>query len=209
MTIRRLFAQPFRNYANFSGRSGRMEFWLFILTFTVITQGSALVASGLATLVTDDRLQEKPYHRLEHHELWHRWHDENARITFMIHRHDDSTRFHLHGMVNPETGNPETGNPETGNPDNPEGKPQHSGGFSWRHDHGHHRTAEKAGQTLWLLSTLLLLIPLMAVSARRLHDSNHSGWWQLMVTIPLAGWLVLLIFMLLPSDGEENRYRRQ
>ena len=92
-----------------------MEFWLFILTFTAITQGSALVASGLATLVSDDRLQEKPYHRLEHHELWHRWHDENARITFMIHRlHDDSTRFHLHGMVNPETGNPETGNPETG-----------------------------------------------------------------------------------------------
>ena len=104
MTIRRLIAQPFRNYANFSGRSGRMEFWLFILTFTAITQGSALVASGLATLVTDDRLQEKPYHRLEHHELWHRWHDENARITFMIHRHDHSTGFHLHGMVNPETG---------------------------------------------------------------------------------------------------------
>ena len=49
----------------------------------------------------------------------------------------------------------------------------------------------------------------MAVGARRLHDSNHSGWWQLMVMIRLAGWLALLIFMLLPSDGEENRYRRQ
>ena len=163
-----------------------MEFWLFILIFTLITQGSALIASGLATLVTDDGLQEKPYHRLEHHELWHRWHDENARITVMIHRHDHSTGFHLHGMVNPEGRvNPETGDPQS------EGSPRHSGRFSWRHDHERHHMAEKAGQTLWLLSTLLLLIPLLAVSARRLHDSNHSGWWQLMVMIPIAGWLVL------------------
>lgn len=205
MTIRRLIAQPFLNYANFSGRSGRMEFWLFILIFTLITQGSALIASGLATLVTDDGLQEKPFHRLEHHELWHRWHNKNARITVMIHRHGHSTGFHLHGMVNPEG----RVNPETGDPHNPEGSPRHQGRFSWRHDHERHRMPEKAGQTLWLLSTLLLLIPLLAVSTRRLHDSNHSGWWQLMVMIPIAGWLVLLVFMLLPGDSGENKYHHQ
>lgn len=205
MTIRRLIAQPFLNYANFSGRSGRMEFWLFILIFTLITQGSALIASGLATLVTDDGLQEKPFHRLEHHELWHRWHDENARITVMIHRHGHSTGFHLHGMVNPEG----MVSPETGDPHNPEGSPRHQGRFSWRHDHERHHMPEKAGQTLWLLSTLLLLIPLLAVSTRRLHDSNHSGWWQLMVMIPIAGWLVLLVFMLLPGDSGENKYHHQ
>ena len=47
--------------------------------------------------------------------------------------------------------------------------------------------------------------PTTGVGTRRLHDSNHSGRWQLMVMIPIAGWLVLLVFMLLPSDsGEKN-----
>ena len=128
MTIRRLFAQPFRNYANFSGRSGRMEFWLFILTFTAITQGSALVASGLATLVSDDRLQEKPYHRLEHHELWHRWHDENAHH-FMIHRHDDSTGFTFMAWSIPRRAIPRRAIQTT------EGNPSIRW-FSRRYDHG-------------------------------------------------------------------------
>ena len=44
--IRHLLASPFLNYANFSGRSGRPEFWLFILTFTLVTQGSALIDMG-------------------------------------------------------------------------------------------------------------------------------------------------------------------
>ncbi len=43
MNIRQLLSRPFLNYANFSARSARPEFWLFVLTFTAITHGSALI----------------------------------------------------------------------------------------------------------------------------------------------------------------------
>ena len=52
---------------------------------------------------------------------------------------------------------------------------------------------------------LALLIPSLAVGARRLHDTRRSGWWQLIGLIPLVGWIVLIIFMVGKSD-DDNRY---
>ena len=52
---------------------------------------------------------------------------------------------------------------------------------------------------------LALVIPLIAVGARRLHDTNKSGWCQLFALIALAGWLVLAIFFLLPGETDSNR----
>ena len=60
MNIRHLLSRPFLNYANFSGRSARPEFWLFVLTFTAITQGSALIGYGIANLVTPPRRTSHP-----------------------------------------------------------------------------------------------------------------------------------------------------
>ncbi|MAK17500.1 MAG: hypothetical protein CMN41_02515 [SAR116 cluster bacterium] len=57
-----------------------------------------------------------------------------------------------------------------------------------------------------MISVAALLLPLLAVGARRLHDSNHSGWWQLLALIPVAGWLVLAVFFLLASEEEDNRF---
>lgn len=102
MNIRQLLARPFLNYANFSGRSARPEFWLFVLTFTAITQGSALIGYGIANLVTPHSPDKSPYHRLEGHGFRHHGHDNDSRVTFMIHRHDHSEGFHLHGMVDPD-----------------------------------------------------------------------------------------------------------
>ena len=38
------------------------------------------------------------------------------------------------------------------------------------------------------------------------QDENKSGWWQLFALIPLAGWLVLTIFFLLPGEPDSNRF---
>ena len=70
----------------------------------------------------------------------------------------------------------------------------------------HETRAERAGELLWMISVAALLLPLLAVGSRRLHDSNHSGWWQLLVLIPVAGWLVLFVFFLLASEEDENRF---
>ncbi len=47
---------------------------------------------------------------------------------------------------------------------------------------------------LGILYSLAVLIPSLAVSARRLHDTNRSGWWLLIGLIPIIGWIILIIF---------------
>ena len=60
-----------------------------------------------------------------------------------------------------------------------------------------------------LLSSLFILsmlVPTMAVAVRRLHDTEHSGWWILINLIPLIGLLVFTYFMVSGSDDGENQY---
>ncbi len=45
---------------------------------------------------------------------------------------------------------------------------------------------------LWAACTLVFVMPYAAVAVRRLHDTNRSGWWLLLVFVPL-GNIVLLI----------------
>lgn len=46
---------------------------------------------------------------------------------------------------------------------------------------------------------LALLVPSLAVGARRLHDTGRSGWWLLIGLIPVVGWIVLLVFFVQDS----------
>ena len=56
------------------------------------------------------------------------------------------------------------------------------------------------------LYSLAVLIPGLAVTVRRLHDTGRSGWWILIALIPFIGGLVLLVFMVLDSQPGENQY---
>ena len=58
---------------------------------------------------------------------------------------------------------------------------------------------------LGILFTLGLLIPSIAIAARRLHDTGRSGWWQLVALVPLIGGLVLIVLLVLDSD-DDNEY---
>lgn len=50
------------------------------------------------------------------------------------------------------------------------------------------------------------ILPALAIAARRLHDTNRSGWWQLIIIIPLIGPIVLLVFLVLKGNENENRF---
>ena len=56
-----------------------------------------------------------------------------------------------------------------------------------------------------VLYGLALLVPQLAVGARRLHDTGKSGWLQLILLVPFIGWIIVLILMVLPGQGE-NKY---
>ena len=59
---------------------------------------------------------------------------------------------------------------------------------------------------LSLLYSLAVLIPSISVTVRRLHDIGRSGWWLLIILIPLLGAIILLVFMFLDSKSEESQY---
>ena len=53
---------------------------------------------------------------------------------------------------------------------------------------------------------LALLVPSLALSVRRLHDINKSGWSILISLIPLAGAIILIIWYCKDSVNENNAY---
>jgi uncharacterized membrane protein YhaH (DUF805 family) len=56
------------------------------------------------------------------------------------------------------------------------------------------------GQSIFLtLYQLAILIPSIAVGVRRMHDSDHSGWW-------LICPFVNLVFLIIPGTQGNNRF---
>ena len=56
-----------------------------------------------------------------------------------------------------------------------------------------------------LLAYLFIIIPGLAVSVRRLHDTNRSGWYLLLNFIPLVGTILLFIWSVTPGDKTANQ----
>ncbi|HEY1271607.1 MAG TPA: DUF805 domain-containing protein [Terriglobales bacterium] len=48
---------------------------------------------------------------------------------------------------------------------------------------------------LFVLVSLVTALPLISAGARRLHDTNRSGWWQLLALVPF-GIIVVVVFLI-------------
>lgn len=59
---------------------------------------------------------------------------------------------------------------------------------------------------LTTLFSLVVLVPNIAVTVRRLHDIGRSGWWYWIYFVPILGFIVLLVFCVTDSKQEENEY---
>lgn len=85
---------------------------------------------------------------------------------------------------------------------------------------------------LSIIGSLVLLVPNMTMAVRRLHDTNHSGWWYAWVLIPsvaflacvwsgyftsgsglgllyipiLIGDIVIIVWWCKPGDEGDNKY---
>ncbi len=62
------------------------------------------------------------------------------------------------------------------------------------------------GYILYVIYGLGVLIPSLAVTVRRLHDTNNSGWLILIGLIPCIGGIVLLVLTILQGTNGENKY---
>lgn len=130
---------PFKRYAEFSGRSRRMEYWMFTLLNVIVVGVLSVIvfgSAGIANLRSDE-----------------------------------------------------------GNPEAVLGL--FFGGFG----------------LLILFWMVIVLIPSIAVTVRRLHDRDMSGWWYLGFAvggmIPYIGFLIsiaFLVIMFLPGTPGPNRF---
>ncbi len=59
---------------------------------------------------------------------------------------------------------------------------------------------------IYLLYALIVIVPGLAVSVRRLHDISKSGWWYLIAFIPLIGAIWLLVLFVSDGTPGENQW---
>jgi uncharacterized membrane protein YhaH (DUF805 family) len=59
---------------------------------------------------------------------------------------------------------------------------------------------------LLTLYTFAVLLPSLAVTVRRLHDTGRSGWWLLITLVPILGQLAYLVFLAQDSQPAANQY---
>jgi uncharacterized membrane protein YhaH (DUF805 family) len=62
------------------------------------------------------------------------------------------------------------------------------------------------GYLLYGFYACATLLPSVAVGVRRLHDTDHSGWWTLIAFVPLLGAIVLLVFLIREGAQNDNRF---
>jgi uncharacterized membrane protein YhaH (DUF805 family) len=66
--------------------------------------------------------------------------------------------------------------------------------------------SETLGGILNMIVALGLLIPSLAVSVRRLHDTDRTGWWLLLYLVPIVGVIVLIVFFVQRGTPGANRF---
>jgi uncharacterized membrane protein YhaH (DUF805 family) len=66
------------------------------------------------------------------------------------------------------------------------------------------------GSDSWMpinsLFTLATIIPNLSVAARRLHDIDRTGWWQLLHFVPVIGTIVLIVWWCTSGTPGPNRF---
>lgn len=67
-------------------------------------------------------------------------------------------------------------------------------------------TQEPALASLYFIYVLATLLPALAVTVRRLHDTGRSGWWYLISLVPLVGGIILLVFLVSAGATGSNSY---
>lgn len=59
---------------------------------------------------------------------------------------------------------------------------------------------------LSIVFSVATVLPSLAAGARRLHDTNKSGWFQLLWIIPILGWVAVIYLLAVEGDAGANQY---
>ena len=59
---------------------------------------------------------------------------------------------------------------------------------------------------IYAIAGLALFLPSLAVTVRRLHDTDRTGWWLLIGLVPLIGLILLIVWYCSKGASESNRF---
>ncbi|SDQ89148.1 DUF805 domain-containing protein [Microbacterium sp. cf332] len=68
------------------------------------------------------------------------------------------------------------------------------------------RVVQGPAEIVVLAFSLVTLLPLLAVTWRRLHDTNRTGMWFFLIMIPVLGWIALAILLSTRSERDGERF---
>lgn len=80
------------------------------------------------------------------------------------------------------------------------------GSTNWYTQGGNIPAASAMTGLIFLLFSLAVVVPSIAVQVRRFHDQDRSGWMVLLNLIPYIGGLIVLVFMFLEGTSGPNSY---
>jgi uncharacterized membrane protein YhaH (DUF805 family) len=69
--------------------------------------------------------------------------------------------------------------------------------------------AQQFGVVVWLAYVvwgLGLIVPSIAATVRRLHDTNKTGWLVLLALIPIVGAIILIVLCAAEGDAQANEH---
>ena len=216
---------PFRRYADFNGRSRRMEYWMWVLFNLII---AAIIAIPLTILVmqafwrveerggvsyqssygsSSDRYDSRDSYRNDDDSYRSR-DEDRSRDDDRGSRYDDEDR----GRDSSEDGNSDKISSRAVDGDASPEILAYSYSYRGTVDVDPFMFIQEFGPIGWILVGLLglwwliTLIPNLAVAIRRLHDTDRSGWWLFIGMIPLVGTIILLVFMFTEGTRGPNRF---
>jgi uncharacterized membrane protein YhaH (DUF805 family) len=79
-------------------------------------------------------------------------------------------------------------------------------GGSWSVLTGLRPAPTASGSILGGIFALVNFLPSLAVMVRRLHDTDRSGWWFLILLVPIVGFVIFLYFMVSDGTPGVNRF---
>jgi uncharacterized membrane protein YhaH (DUF805 family) len=186
---------PLRRYADFSGRSRRSEFWLWQL-FNVIVFCLLWIPLAIHFTSTLHRLNDRGGLYTSQTSSYDRYDDRDRDRSSSRYDDEESSSYSEdEGSSRYDEDRPSrrSGNRSSGG---------YSFGSDWSADVDPEMFMEEFGALGWVFISLFglwwlfTLIPNLAVTIRRLHDSNHSGWW---VTAPFFAYLGAIILVVLAA----------
>lgn len=67
-------------------------------------------------------------------------------------------------------------------------------------------TGAMIGSLISIVFALAIIVPALAVTVRRLHDLDRSGWWIFISLVPIIGPILLIIWYCTKGSVGQNRF---